>query len=286
MPLLDPHELASLSPYFTGPKGLTRANRLLRFFKVDKVEESYARVEHLLGPEAASTWLENMDIHYSVRGIEKLQALSEGPCIFVSNHTIGTIDGIILIALLGAVRPDVKMLVNNFLSRLKVLKDNFIEVTPTGEKRTSPTAKSISGIRAALVHLQEGHALGLFPSGAVSDLKLGKRPVVQMPDGSVHKEPFVRDREWQLPMIRFIHKAKVPVVPIRIFDGNSPFFYMLGLLDWRVRLLRQPAEVLNKGGKTLRFSIGDVISVDDQAACKDPLELRRLLRGAVYSQQW
>lgn len=286
MALLEISELEAFSPFFRGKKGNARAEWLIRRLKVDKVEESYALIEDLRGPDAASGWLEKQNVHYSVKGFEKLLKLSEGPFITISNHTIGTVDGIILIALMGHLRPDYKMLVNDFLSRLKVLEGNFIKVTPTGEKRTSPTPKSISGIREAMVHIKEGHPLGLFPAGAVSDLKLGKRPIVQMPDGSSYKEPRIRDREWQMPMIKFIKKARVPVVPIRIFDGNSLFFYSLGLIDWRVRLLRQPAEAVNKGGKTLRLGVGDIITPEQQAACKDLKELRTLLRGAVYSQKW
>lgn len=286
MALLELSELEAAIPFFRGKKGNARAKWLMRRLNIDKVEESYAIIEHLRGPDAASGWLEKQDVHYSVRGFEKLLKLPEGPFITISNHTIGSVDGIILIDLLGHLRPDYKMLVNDFLSRLKVLEDNFIKVTPTGEERTAPTPKSISGIREAMVHIKEGRPLGLFPSGAVSDLKLGKRPIVKMPDGSSYKEPRIRDREWQMSMVKFIRKAHVPVVPIRIFDGNSLFFYMLGLIDWRVRLLRQPTEVINKGGKTLRLGVGDIITPEQQAACKDLKELRTLLRGAVYSQNW
>ena len=283
MPLLQLSELEALSPIFKGEKGRARAQRLLRMLEFDKVEASYAALESYHGPEAAAKWLENQDVHYSVAGYEKLLALKDGPFITVCNHPIGTVDGIALIAILGQIRPDYKMLVNKILERIKPLGDNFIHVTPTGEERTSPTSVSLGGIRAALEHVREGHPLGLFPSGAVSDLKLGRRPVVQLPDGSTYREPRIRDREWPLAMMKFIQKAGVPVVPIRLFDGNSRFFYQLGLISWKVRLLRQPHEVLNKSGKTLRFAVGDMITPEQIAACASPEELRTLLRRAVYS---
>ena len=283
MALLELSELENLSPLFKGEKGQARAGKLLKLLEFDKVEASYAAVEGYRGPEAAAKWLENQNVHYSVSGYEKLLSLKDGPFITISNHTIGTVDGIALIAILGKLRPDYKMLVNKILERLKVLEDNFIHVTPTGESRTSPTSVSIGGVRAAMEHVGEGHPLGLFPSGAVSDLKLGRRPVVQMPDGSTYREPRIRDREWPMAMIKFIQKAEVPVVPIRLFDGNSRFFYHLGLISWKVRLLRQPHEVLNKSGKTLRFAVGDIITPEQIAACASIEELRTLLRGSVYS---
>ena len=285
MALLELSELEAFSPFFRGKRGNARARWLLRKFRMDEVERSYAAVENLKGPESAAVWLEKQDVHYSVSGFEKLLRLGDGPFITISNHTIGSVDGIIMIALMGRLRPDYKMMVNNFLSRLKVLEDNFIQVTPTGDKRTAPTSVSLSGIRAAMQHLEEGHPLGFFPAGAVSDLKPGCRPRITMPDGSTYKEPRIRDREWQLSVVKLIKRAGVPVVPIRFFDGNSMFFYSLGLIDWRVRLLRQPAEVVNKNGKTIRLGVGDIITPEMQAACGTPEELRTLLRGAVYSQK-
>lgn len=283
MALLELSELENISPLFKGEKGQARARKVLKLLEVDKVEASYAAIEKYRGPEAAVKWLENQDVHYSVSGYEKLLALKEGPFITISNHTIGTVDGIAIIAILGQLRSDYKMLVNKILERLKVLEENFIHVTPSGDEPSSPTSVSIGGIRAAMEHLHEGHPLGLFPAGAVSDLKPGRRPVVPMPDGSTYREPRIRDREWPLAMIKFIQKAGVPVVPIRLFDGNSRFFYQLGLISWKVRLLRQPHEVLNKRGKTLRFAVGDIITPEQIAACDTLEELRTLLRGSVYS---
>ena len=291
MALLEISELEALGSFFKGEKGHARARTVLKMLGVDKVEASYAAIEQYHGPEAAVRWLENQDVHYSITGFEKLQALREGPFITVSNHTIGTVDGIMLIAFMGQFRQDYKMMVNKFLERLRVLEDNFITVTPTGSERTAPTSVSIGGVRLAMEHIAAGHPLGLFPAGAVSDLHLGFRPLLTFPPSVSgascavsYREPRVRDREWQMPMIKFIKKAHVPVVPIRLFDGNSRFFYQLGLIDWRVRLLRQPHEVVNKAGKTFRFGIGDIITPEQQDACTSLEELRSLLRGAVYSQ--
>lgn len=282
MSLIDLDMLEKASPLFRGEAGRRRARRVLHLLNVDKVNESYLPIAGMDGIEAATEWLRLQDVKCDVRGRENLEHLPDGAFITVSNHTIGTVDGMMLLSLIGSYRPDYKVLVNKFLSIFHSLESAFIEVTPTGEQRTAPTAESIKGIRQALGHLQDGHPLGLFPSGAVSDLHPGRRPLVQMPDGSSHREPRIRDREWQMPMIHFIQKAGVPVVPVRIFDGNTLFFYSLGLLSWKIRVLRQPTELINKAGKTLRYGIGEVIPPERIAACKDLEELRTLLRGSVY----
>lgn len=285
MPLLPLSELERLVPAFRGKAGNALAGTLLRMTGVARLEELYAKVEGKKGPEASEAFLKEIGASYAVTGGEHLSSLGAGPFITVSNHPIGSLDGIILVDYMARRYPDYRVLVNKVLMRIKVLEDNFISVTPTGETRTAPTAESISGIRAAMEHVRGGHPLGIFPSGAVSDKIPGPRPVVTMPDGSTYTEPRVRDRDWQLPMIKFIASANVPVVPVRFFDGNSGFYYNLGMLfGWKVRLLRFPKEVFNKAGKTLRLGIGPVISPEEQQRCASPEELRTLLRGSVYRQ--
>ena len=126
----------------------------------------------------------------------------------------------------------------------------------------------MAGIRTALKHLREGHPLGLFPSGAVSDLSL--------------KEMCIRDRQWQEAILRLIRKAAVPVIPVRFFDRNSDLFYLLGLIDWRIRVLRLPREVLNKKGRQVRVGVGRAISPAAQAQCSSLQDFGRLLRDSVY----
>ena len=77
-------------------------------------------------------------------------------------------------------------------------------------------------------------------------------------------------------------KAGVPIVPVRFFDRNSLFYYILGLIDFRVRLLRLCHEVTNKKGKPVRVGIGEVISVEEQKQYTDLQEFKAILRSKVY----
>ena len=83
-------------------------------------------------------------------------------------------------------------------------------------------------------------------------------------------------------MLRIIQKAGVPVIPVRFFDRSSMFYYRLGLIDWKVRLLRLCWEVFNKRGKDVRLGIGETISVERQQACASLEEYTQLLRSSVY----
>ena len=142
-------------------------------------------------------------------------------------------------------------------------------MTPTGNERTAPSRDSLRGIKESVAHIRRGGCLGLFPSGAVSDLSL--------------KDGCIRDREWQEPVIRLIRKMEVPVLPVRFLDRNSNFYYSLGLLDWRVRLLRLPAEVFNKRGKVSEIALGEFISPQQIRDFDDIGMLRDFLRNKVYN---
>ena len=284
--LISISELEKAAPIFRGRVGNAFARWLLRLFDITAVQHLYDGAIRDNSPDTAAALVSGLDLKYTVAHEEYLEQLPAGPFITISNHPIGSLDGVILADYMGHKSPEYKLLVNQFLMRIEALRPSFIPVVPTLEERTGPKAESVSGIRIAREHLLAGHPLGLFPSGAVSDLLPGKLPVVTMPDGTSYTEPRVRDREWQMPIIKFIKKAAVPVLPIRFFDGNTKFFYLLGTLHgWKIRTLRLPHEVMTKRGKTIRMGLGPVIMPEQIAACKTLAELRTLLRGSIYSQK-
>ena len=270
MPLLTITELEKATPLFRGKRGNALCKGLMHMLSVDKVNDLYDRISGFRGPEFASAVLKDIGVEYEILNADVLGQLPDGPFITISNHPYGHIDGVMLVDLFGHIRPDFKVMVNKFLGRIETLKDNFICVTPTGTERTGPTKESIQGIKEAVAHIRSEGSLGLFPSGAVSDLSL--------------KDRGIRDREWQEPVIRLIKKMNVPVVPVHFLDRNSNFYYSLGLVDWRVRLLRLPAEVFNKRGKVTRIALGEIIPPEELQKYEDIDELRDFLRNKVYNQ--
>lgn len=268
MPVLTEIQFGELVPKFSSPNGQKLARLLFKLLNIDKVNEMYDRFAHFSGPDFAKAFLEGLGVDYQIGNPSVLEHLPDGPFITISNHPYGHVDGIALIDLFGHLCPSYKVMVNKLLSYVQALRENFITVIPTGDVRTAAQAESIRGVRLALEQLRGGGALGIMPSGAVSDLSL--------------KDRCVRDRQWQEPAIKLIRKAAVPVIPIRFFDGNSPFYYLLGFISSSVRLLRLPSEVLNKAGKQVRLGIGEPISVEAQRNCQSLDELSKMLRASVY----
>lgn len=268
MPLITLKDLERVTPLFRGKCGNSIASGLMKILSVDKINDLYDRNSRETGPEFASSILKDIGINYEVANREILDKLGDGPFITISNHPYGSIDGIILVDFFGHLHRDYKVIVNKFLSVIKAMGENFINVTPSGNTRTAPTNDSISGIKSAMTHVRDGHPLGIFPSGAVSDLSL--------------RDGCVRDRQWQEPVIRLIRKLNVPVIPVKFQEGNSALYYALGLVSWKVRLLKLPSEVFNKRGRTLHLTLGDIITPERQREIQDIGEFSEYLRKSVY----
>jgi putative hemolysin len=268
MGVVDVKDFEAVSPVFRGKLGNRFARVAMHLFAFDKVNKVYDHSGQYSGARFAASLLKDLGVNYVIGNAERLRSLPEGAFIIISNHPYGGLDGIIMIDMMAAMRPDFRLMVNKILSLVKTMDENFISVTPTGNKKNIVTAASINGIRETLTLLQEGHPVGVFPSGAVSDFQF--------------KSFNVRDRKWQPSILHLIHSAKVPVLPIRFFDGNSAFFYSLGLISWRVRIIRQPSELFNKSGKEHRISIGKIITVEEQDQFTDIVSLGNFLRKAVY----
>jgi putative hemolysin len=268
MKVVDIKDFENLSSFFKGKLGHRFAEFIIRFCAIDKVNQVYDHSFDYSGAEFTKRLLNDLGVNYMVGNAERLKLLPKGAFITVSNHPYGGLDGIILIDLMAGIRADYKFMVNNMLFRIKTMRENFISVNPTGNKKNEVTRTNLNAIRETLAHIRGGHPMGFFPSGAVSDFIL--------------KDLRIRDRKWQTNILHLIHSVKVPILPIRFFDTNSVFFYFLGLINWRIRSLRLPSEVFNKREQETRLAIGNIISVQEQEKYPDGDSLGTFLRQIVY----
>ncbi|MBP7509940.1 MAG: 1-acyl-sn-glycerol-3-phosphate acyltransferase [Prolixibacteraceae bacterium] len=266
--LFSDDELCNLSPLFRSKAGLKLARIIMSIIELDKVNALYERCSTETGPHFANNLLNDVGVNYSVGNIERLKAIQEGPFISVSNHPYGGIDGIMLVDLLGGFRSDFKIMVNNILSMIEAMDQNFISVLPKRGNKAPDTRSNMQSIKETLNHIKGGHPVGFFPSGAVSLLRL--------------KDFRIRDRQWQESVLKIIHSVKVPILPVRFFDKNSTLFYLLGLIDWRIRQFRMPHEVFNKSNKQVRIGIGNIITPEEQAAFKDARSLGNFIYNEIY----
>jgi len=260
-------DIRKMLPALDGHKKLV--DTIMHFLRLDEINRIHSTYCDTPGVEFAHRLIKDeFKFKLQVDNVRVLSQFRDTPFITVSNHPFGSYDGILLLDIVGRYRPDFKVMVNLLLNNIQAMRPNFIAVDPL--KTDDPEKKKITmqGIREAMRHVKQGHPLGFFPAGAMSKL-----------DWSLS----VRDREWQPSIIRLIKQLQVPVIPIYFYGHNSWIFNMLGIIDWRLRSIRLPREVMRAYGRNVRVSIGNPISVERQNRCNSVEELSELLRSETYA---
>lgn len=248
---------------FAGNIIATMAMPLLGISRVNKL---YAKVNQYNGREFSSALLNELNIKYEIPPKELEYIPQEGPFIVVSNHPFGAVDGIVLIDIFSAARPDIKFLTNFILSRISNLKEFFFPVNPFSDK--PELAQSFSGIRMAAETLKGGGALCLFPAGEVA---------------TTYGSSIIQDKVWGTSIIKLIRNSEVPVIPVYVHGTNSRFFHWLGKVHPMLRTVRLPGEMLNKRNHTIQVRIGKPITVSEISDYKDLKLLGGYLRSRTYA---
>jgi putative hemolysin len=265
--VLNFEDISKMVPALAGHRKLVE--RVMHWLKVDEVNAVHGRNCHAVGVDFSHALIEDeFKIKVRVDNEEVLSRFPTGAFITVSNHPFGALDGIILLHMVGKYRPDFKVMVNLILNQISAMRPNFIAVDALASDDPEKKKVSMQGIREAMMLVKSGSPLGFFPAGAVS---------------KVQKDLHIRDREWQSSIIRLVKQLKVPVVPIYFHGHNSTWFNILGMISWKLRTLRLPAEVFRRRGKSIHMSIGEPITVEEQTACPDMEALGKLLRERTYA---
>ena len=235
---------------------LTRMATINRFYKAHK---------DLGGREFLDAILDHYEIKFEIPQEDFKRLPKEGPFITISNHPLGGIDGVLLLKLMLAHRPDFKVMGNFLLHRVEPLSPFILAVNPFENHKE--VKSSIAGFKSALSHIGDGHPLGIFPAGEVSTYRDGK---------------LIVDRPWEEAAIKLIRKAKVPVVPIYFHAKNSKLFYRLSKINDVFRTARLPSELTTQRNRAIKVRIGQPISPEAQQEAETLQEFTELLRRKTY----
>lgn len=232
----------------------------------------YANNAGSYGPDYSAGVLKDLKVTFDIPEDQLKHIPAEGGFITVSNHHYGAVDGLILNEVISTRRPDYKILTTFFCSMIENMKDSFISV----DNFASGGARSVSGIRAALGHIADGGALGLFPAGEVATWQK-KEDRTAVCGGRV-----VEDKPWALNMMKLILKSGLPVIPIYFDGGNSRTFHVQGRIHPILRTLRLLREIKGAKGKHIKVRIGKPIPAG-QIASFDAAALSKYLRNRCYA---
>ncbi len=152
--------------------------------------------------ELIAAGLSHFEIKFRVNGIENIP--KTGRYIFVSNHPLGGLDGLVFIYELSKYYPSLKFPVNDILTNIKNLSGIFLPVNKHGLQA-----------RDAALMIEEAYAsdsqILYFPAGLCSRKKRG----------------VIRDLKWQKSFISKSIHYKRDIVPAFFSGRNSNFFYNL-----------------------------------------------------------
>lgn len=237
-----------------------------------ELESIYAQLASPSDPTRfAQESLAVLGVAISVSGDDLARVPRTGPAIVTANHPFGAVDGLILLATLGALRSDVKILATRWLSHIPALAPAVLPVDVFGGKDAA--RDNARAFRAALSHLKQGGIIAVFPAGEVSRLSVSGREV--------------RGAAWSPSLVRMALRAGAPIVPAWFSGRNSALFQVAGLLHPRLSTVMLPRELLKKRGSTIQLAIGTAIDTAELAGldCDETRSDYVRLRGAALGER-
>lgn len=202
-----------------------------------------------------------VDVQY--HNVENLPPKESRRVLFVSNHPLGGLDGMALIAFVESyygVAP--KFVVNDLLAAVEPLSGSFLPINKHG-------VQSREAIKAIDDAFDSDVPVIMFPAGLVS--RRGKKGIVA-------------DLKWQKMFVTKAIKSRRDIIPLHFCGENSSFFYKFAKFRQRIgiklniEMIYLPRELFTGEGKHFDVVVGepigyntlrDVPSVDKAQQIKD-----------------
>jgi len=257
-----------------GAFGKLVAQVVIKAVEIDKVNEIRPKFAGECAPDFARDVIKEVGVRYEVPEEQLAHIPAEGAFITVSNHPIGSIDGLILCDMIGHRRPDYKLMTTYLLSLIPELKDHFLPVDNISGKLV---AQNVDSMRDAREFLQNGGGVGFFPAGEVSSYQKEEAQRTAVGD-----EPVIEDIPWSRTIAKLIKRVGVPVIPIYFDASNSENFHKLGKIHPRLRTIRLVHELFNKKGALVKVRIGQPIPAAEFADM-DPVAISKYVRNRTYA---
>ena len=268
MELLKPKNIFKNFPMLTLFGGEYFARFLMNIMRFNKLNKIYSRIADKQGIDFIDEVIRVLDLKIELDEDELKRIPKNGPLIVVSNHPFAGIDGLLLIKYLSVVRSDVKVVSHHLLQKIEPVSGYFV-AQDFGEKN-KPDFQNVSGVKDAVLHLANGGVLCIFPAGEVSTY------------GTFDS---LTDQVWQFPVVKFIKKARVPVMPVYFQGTNSRLFHLIAKVHPSLRLGKLPTKLLSKKNKKIKIRIGSPVNVEDQDKLFDVYQFGRFLRAKTYCME-
>jgi len=239
-------------------------NYLKRITHQNEVNDFMAKNQNIYGIEYAEAVIAYFQSKYTIKGEENIP--KEGRYIFVANHPLGGLDGVIFVAAVGKFFKNIKFPVNDILMNIKNLGSIFLPINKHGGHS-----------RDAAIKLEEAYAsdnqMLMFPAGLVSR----------------RKKDVIKDLEWKKNFIKKAITHKRDIIPVHISGQNTNRFY--NLANWRkklgikanIEMLYLVDELYLQKNKTITVTFGKPIQIKDVQNAQASNNWAQKIKDEVYA---
>lgn len=241
---------------------------LTKIIRQDELNEILSVTFPARGSEFSRKVLNHLGITVEVKGLENI--LERKRLMFASNHPLGGLDGITLIAVLGEKFGDdgIRFLVNDMLMNVEPLKEMFLPINKYGKQGREAT-KAINTAMASEMQIFQ------FPAGLCSRMQSNGE---------------IKDLEWQKSFISKAIEYDRDIVPVYFEGKNTDRFYKtarmrkkLGI-KFNIEQALLPSELCKAKGSHYRIIFGSPIKNEELKKSGKPLkELAAEIRERVYT---
>jgi len=236
---------------------------LKRIIHEDEINEVMPEIRHLEGLEFVRAGLDHFAINIRSYGREHIPG--EGRFIFVANHPLGGLDGLVFAKEVGDIFPNVQFIVNDILLNIENLDPIFVPVNKHG-KQSSEYVRRIDE-----TYRSEAQVLN-FPAGLCSRKVKGQ----------------IVDLEWHKSFINKAKKHQRDIIPVYISGRNSGFFYNLARIrallgiKANIEMLYLPNEMFKQQEKNIDIIFGKPIDYRVLDKRFTPREWAQKIKNHVY----
>jgi len=238
-------------------------NWLKKIIHQDEINYFLANYNDLKDEKLVAACLEYFNIKYKVIGTENIP--TDGRHLFVSNHPLGGLDGVVFINEIAKRHNSVKFPVNDILIHIENLSGIFLPINKHGNQS-----------KEAAKRLEEAYAsdsqILYFPAGLCSRKIKGE----------------IKDLQWHKNFIIKAIQHRRDVVPAYFSGRNSSFFYNLANLrnflgiKANIEMLFLPNEMFKQKDKEITLVFGEKIPYTFFDKSKTPSEWAEWVKGECY----
>lgn len=170
---------------------------------------------------------------------------TSGRYIFVSNHPLGGLDGLIMISVLGKIFGKIKFVVNDILLNIIPMRNLFVPVNKHG-RMGKEYGKMITDAYSSDAQIL------YFPAGLCSRLIKGE----------------ITDLQWQKNFLKQAKRYGRDIVPVYFEGRNSNFFYRLANIrkalgiKFNFEMIFLPDEMFRQKNSIFAVTIGEPIPIE------------------------